>query len=153
MKWSRSIRKSIRKQIVDEQNNKCANSLLNPSINLSDYKCLLWKYSDGTFDEAGFTIDHIDEYCKTKNSHKSNIKALCTNYHTVKTRRFKINKKKYTSRELANKSNINKLNINKLNINKSNVNKLTRSKKLVSNKKKYTRRQLVNNKKKKTNTH
>jgi hypothetical protein len=134
MKWSRNIRKSIRKQIVDEQKNKCANSLLNPSINLSDYKCLLWKYSDGTFDEAGFTIDHIDEYCKTKNSHKSNLQALCPNCHAVKTRRFQINKRKYTSSELANKSNINKL---------------IRSKKLVSNKKKYTRRQLVNNKIKK----
>ena len=134
MKWSRNIRKSIRKQIVDEQNNKCANSLLNPSINLSDYKCLLWKYSDGTFDEAGFTIDHIDEYCKTKNSHKSNLQALCPNCHAVKTRRFQINKRKYTSRELA---------ISKLNVNKHNV------KKLVKSKKKYTRRQLVNNKIKK----
>lgn len=101
MIWTRSIRRKIKNEILVEQDNKCANSPTKPAINLADYKCLLWKYGDGVFDEAGYAIDHIDEYCKTRNSDRSNLQALCPNCHAVKTRRFQKNKKLYTSTELS----------------------------------------------------
>ena len=101
MRWKRSITKFVKKLVLQRQDYKCANSIVNPSINLSDYECLLWKYRDGKFDLAGYEFDHIDEYCHSRNSDMSNIQALCPNCHAVKTRKFLKNKKLYTSTELA----------------------------------------------------
>ena len=103
-------RKSISKKIIDEillnQNGKCANTPSRPAINLSDYKCLLWKYQDGVFDESGYEIDHIDEYSiLSKQSdidvnHISNLQALCPSCHKVKTKKFRKQKNTFTSSEL-----------------------------------------------------
>jgi hypothetical protein len=101
MRWKRTITKFTKKIILQMQDYKCANSISKPSINLSDYECLLWKYRDGKFDLAGYEFDHIDEYCHSRNSDISNIQALCPNCHAVKTRKFLKNKKLYTSTELA----------------------------------------------------
>lgn len=109
MRWKRSITKIAKKLILQKQDYKCANSIVKPSINLSDYECLLWKYRDGKFDLAGYEFDHIDEYCHSRNSDMSNIQALCPNCHAVKTRKFLKNKKLYTSTELASGLSCNEL--------------------------------------------
>ena len=73
-----------------------------PSINLSDYSCLLWHYQDGSFDQSGYEFDHIDEYSITNNNTLENIQALCPMCHSVKTKKFKNNRNFFTSTELAN---------------------------------------------------
>lgn len=98
----RKLTESIKKHIVNKQHYKCANK---PGANLKgleNYKCLLWKETDlglkGIFDEAGYEIDHINEYCITRNDSDDNLQALCKSCHIVKTKRFmmerKINDKK-----------------------------------------------------------
>ena len=64
------------------------------------YDCLLWKYNDGQFDEAGYQIDHIDEFCLTGNNDISNLQALCPNCHAVKTKRFLKKKRKFTTEQI-----------------------------------------------------
>jgi hypothetical protein len=102
----KTITPKIKKLIVEKQGNKCANSLYNPALNLSDYKCLLWKYENGYFDDSGYDIDHIDEVSRTKDNGFENLQALCHNCHAVKTRKFKENKTYFTSTELHNGAGI-----------------------------------------------
>ena len=104
--YRKTITPKIKQQILDKQENKCANSLYNPAINLSDYQCLLWKYENGYFDESGYDIDHIDEVSRTKDNGLDNLQALCHNCHAVKTKKFKVNKTYFTSTELHNGSGI-----------------------------------------------
>lgn len=99
---SRYISKKIKLNILTKQDYKCANSTHTPSTNLKDYHCLLWKYSNGEFDEAGYEFDHIDEFAKTGDNNILNIQALCPNCHAVKTKRFLKNKKTFTSKEMDN---------------------------------------------------
>ena len=98
--YKRSISLKDKQIILDRQENKCANSIGSPAYNLSSYKCLLWKYNNGYFDEAGYEFDHIDELSLTGNNKITNIQALCPNCHSVKTKKFMKNKRKYTSKEL-----------------------------------------------------
>ena len=90
---TRYIPKIIKELIAFLQNNKCGNSPFNDSNMFNGYKCLLWKYNKGKFDDAGYHIDHIIEYCISKNNHISNLQALCPNCHSVKTKIFCKNKK------------------------------------------------------------
>ncbi len=96
----RRISSADKAAILIRQNNKCANSIFQPALNLQNYQCLLWKYSDGSFDAAGPQFDHIDEFCKTLNNDINNIQALCPSCHVVKTKKFMNNKKLFTSTEL-----------------------------------------------------
>jgi len=98
--YRKTITPKIKKLILENQEYKCANSLYNPAINLIDYKCLLWKYENGYFDESGFDIDHINEVSITKDNEFENLQALCHNCHAVKTRKFKQNKTYFTSTDL-----------------------------------------------------
>lgn len=98
---SRYIPVEVRKQILINQNYKCANSPIKPALNLSDYKCLIWYYYNGTFDESGYDFDHIEEHCKTGNNSINNIQALCPNCHRVKTKRFMKQKQDFTTSQLA----------------------------------------------------
>lgn len=97
---SRYISESVKKQVLNRQNNRCANSPMRPALNLSNYQCLLWKCNDGYFDMAGCQFDHINEHCLTGDSSVSNIQALCPNCHSVKTKKFRKNKNLFTSSEL-----------------------------------------------------
>ena len=89
---SKYIPKIIKEMIAFSQNNKCANSPFNDSDMFNGYKCLLWKHNKGKFDDAGYQIDHIVEYCISKNNQKSNLQALCPNCHSVKTKKFHFSK-------------------------------------------------------------
>jgi hypothetical protein len=97
---SRKLPESIKKKILEKQLYKCANSPFFPAIGLIGYKCLLYKCGDGSFDEAGYAFDHIEEFCITKNNNITNIQALCPNCHSVKTKNFSKYKYTFTSIEL-----------------------------------------------------
>jgi 5-methylcytosine-specific restriction endonuclease McrA len=87
------ISNKIKETVVKSQNNKCANKPLNPAINLKGYMCLLWYCNDGNFDESGYQIDHIVEYCDEHNNSIDNLQALCPNCHSVKTKRYMMQNK------------------------------------------------------------
>ena len=89
------ILKKHKERIVMNQGNKCANIPDNPAANMTGYTCLLWKYKDGTFDEAGYQIDHIVEYCEEQNNNIDNLQALCPNCHAVKTKRYMMQNKPF----------------------------------------------------------
>jgi hypothetical protein len=91
-----------KKTILTNQEYKCANSIINPALNLKDYQCLLWLIQDGYFDKAGYQFDHINELCLTNNNSLDNYQALCPNCHAVKTNKFRKNKNIFTSEELDN---------------------------------------------------
>jgi 5-methylcytosine-specific restriction endonuclease McrA len=99
-KKSRYISKRDIKTVLLTQSNKCCNKPDKPAVNLRGYNCLLWKYQDGTFDESGYEMDHINEHCATSDNTLKNLQALCPNCHSVKTRRFMKNKRTFTSTEL-----------------------------------------------------
>ena len=93
----RYISVKIKNEVLINQNGKCAN---NTFINLHGYKCLLWKYQNGNFDEAGCQYDHINEFSLTNCNDKNNIQALCPSCHSVKTRVFMNNKRQFLSKEI-----------------------------------------------------
>ena len=100
------ISNKIKETIVMNQNNKCANNPCNPAANLTGYTCLLWQCNYGKFDESGYQIDHIVEYCDEQNNNITNLQALCPNCHAVKTKRYMTQKKpvdkpRLTSDELS----------------------------------------------------
>lgn len=94
-----NIKKEVRKKIAERQDNRCANKPGKNLQRLEGYVCSLWlKKGDeqGKFDEAGYQIDHIDEFCLSQNNDDENLQALCLSCHSVKTKRFNkiLNKKK-----------------------------------------------------------
>jgi hypothetical protein len=98
---SRYISVKIKEQVLIRQDYKCANSPCQPALNLSDYKCLIWIFYNGTFDESGYDFDHIDEHSISGNNSLENIQALCPNCHRVKTKRFMKQKQDFTTSQLA----------------------------------------------------
>ncbi len=65
---------------------------------LETYDCPLCNQlgeNKGSFDEAGYEIDHIIEYSITHDDNDNNLQALCNNCHAVKTKEFMRNKNKY----------------------------------------------------------
>ena len=84
----RKITESVKKSIAGKQNFKC-------KANINDYDCpLYFNGRDGTFDEAGYEIDHIEEFSIEGNEELNNLQALCPMCHRVKTKRFNQQKKK-----------------------------------------------------------
>lgn len=91
----RNVTDATKKLIAGKQTYKCENSPTNKYSMLNDYKCPLWlREGDGSFDEAGYEIDHIMEFCLSKNCNQDNLQALCMSCHTVKTKRFNIIRRK-----------------------------------------------------------
>lgn len=90
------LSESIKKQIAGQQFHKCANGPDIELYRLTNYQCPLWisPLHNGVFDEAGYDIDHIEEYSLTQNNAMDNLQALCKNCHSVKTKRF-MNKHKH----------------------------------------------------------
>lgn len=100
----RSLNKKVHDQIIKNQNNRCANSPFTSAIGVKGYRCLLWILNNGIFDESGYEIDHIDEFCKGGKTDIVNSQALCPNCHSVKTKRFTKQKGiKFTSREIEDR--------------------------------------------------
>ena len=85
------ISESIKKIVAAKQDYKCANFL--GSNIIPNYNCIYHKCRGGTFDEAGYEIDHIKEYSISKNNKLENLQALCIPCHRVKTIRFNQKKK------------------------------------------------------------
>jgi hypothetical protein len=87
--------------ILKQQNFKCANSPYNPALNLIDYNCYLWIYNNGYFDEAGYIINHINEFNLSIDNSITNLQALCPNCYAVKVKRFNKHNKYFTTSQLA----------------------------------------------------
>lgn len=92
---------TIKKQVAGRQLYKCANNKEIELIGLKGYKCPRWysTYHNGDFDEAGYDIDHIEEYCLTQDHNIENLQALCKSCHSVKTKRF-MSGKKHTKKKV-----------------------------------------------------
>ena len=99
-KNSRYIPVGVKKAVLEKQGFKCANNPFVKQLIMQGYECLLWRFNGGSFDEAGYEFDHIDEYSITFNNNVSNIQALCPNCHSVKTKNFMKNKGLFTSSEM-----------------------------------------------------
>ena len=85
----KSLSESIKKQIAGKQRFKCSNKPGSSLKYLNDYLCPLWRNGgDGSFDEAGYEIDHIIEKSIGGNNDESNLQALCQSCHKLKTKRF-----------------------------------------------------------------
>ena len=90
----KGITESVKKTIAARQSFKCANNKSDPwASSPTTYDCPLWQCRDGTFDEAGYEIDHIAEVSISGDNSVENLQALCPMCHRVKTRRF-LQKKK-----------------------------------------------------------
>ena len=87
---SRRVTESTKKNIAGRQKYKCANFPKSNLNRLSEYNCSLWANPilNGNFDESGYEIDHIDEFCNSKNDNLDNLQALCIMCHRVKTKSF-----------------------------------------------------------------
>jgi hypothetical protein len=100
---SRNLSEAKKKHVAGKQYFKCANEP-NKHINgIYNYKCPLWQINgnkQGSFDESGYEIDHIVEYCLTNNDSFDNLQALCKMCHAVKTKSFLMNDKR-----IKNKNN------------------------------------------------
>ena len=49
---------------------------------------MLIDYDKGSFDETGYIINHIKEYCETGNDSIDNLQALCRTCHITRIRNF-----------------------------------------------------------------
>jgi len=97
----RNVTDSVKRTVAAKQSFKCANHNL-----ITSYDCPLWDSSrEGTFDEAGYEIDHIKEHCVTGDDSPQNLQALCPSCHRVKTLRFMYRRTtdKRIAREQAHK--------------------------------------------------
>lgn len=96
LKKTRIIQDKVKREVLKKQEYKCANQ-----YGINGYKCLLWRYENGSFDLSGYQFDHIEEYCLTQNNSIDNIQALCPNCHAVKTKLFMKNKGVFSSIQIS----------------------------------------------------
>ena len=92
-----NLSEATKKNIAGKQHYKCANLPRSKIAGLENYKCILWNIrgeNKRCFDESGYEIDHISEYCISKNNDITNLHALCISCHRVKTKRFLIHNNK-----------------------------------------------------------
>ena len=79
---------------------QCENSPIVPATGCRGYRCPLWIYNSGVFDEAGCEIDHIVEVAQGGSNEITNLQVLCPSCHSVKTRRCAKTKWLYDSESL-----------------------------------------------------
>lgn len=82
--------------VAEQQFFKCANKLYSLLPGLDDFDCPLWQIADGSsgcFNETGYVIDHIEDYCMMGDDIINNLQALCLACHTEKTNRFMMNRR------------------------------------------------------------
>src|ERR1044071_5373644 len=92
----RNISEAKKKNIAGRQFYKCANEPGAKLQGLIEYECPLWNKlgtNKGSFDESGYEIDHIKEYCISADNSIENLQALCKMCHSVKTKRFAMRDK------------------------------------------------------------
>jgi len=89
------LSESIKKRIAGQQLYKCANKNNLQLKGIENYSCPLWNsINNGSFDESGYEIDHIEELSISNNNNITNLQALCRSCHLVKTKRFMNNNNK-----------------------------------------------------------
>ena len=107
-KRRKAIPKAVRESVAARQQFRCANQP-GPgaaAVGCKRYTCPLWALAlalaqeGGTFDEAGYEIDHIVEVSHGGADDADNLQALCPCCHRVKTRRFRTNKNMFPSPDL-----------------------------------------------------
>tara|TARA_B100000902_G_scaffold248812_1_gene235472 strand:- start:2549 stop:2890 length:342 start_codon:yes stop_codon:yes gene_type:complete len=88
----RTLTEAQKKTVAARQNFKCANK---PGNNPLTYDCPFWvRGGDGSFDESGYEIDHIVEWCVSRDDSEQNLQALCVCCHRVKTRRAAMKRRR-----------------------------------------------------------
>lgn len=121
----KNISEAVKKRIAGKQFYKCANKPDTELKGLDRYECPMWKYNienPGSFDESGYDIDHIEEYCINQNNNEDNLQALCHNCHSVKTKRFITSK---SSEPLTQKLSKNQTKSKKkISVNKTKISKI-----------------------------
>lgn len=93
IKKNRFLTQGEKNKVLALCNHKCANKPNSEFKNKYNYNCPLWQYGDGTFDVAGYEIDHIEQYSKGGKSTIENSQALCLNCHSVKSKFYTIGKR------------------------------------------------------------
>lgn len=90
-KHPRKLTESVKKRVAGRQNFECANKPGTQLEGLENTKCPMWQNESlkGNFNESGYEIDHIIEFCITQDDSESNLQALCLSCHRIKTNRFK----------------------------------------------------------------
>ena len=81
-----------KRMVAGRQSFKCANKS-GITLKSSDiYRCPLWRRPEsddrGSFDQAGYELDHIEELVTSGNNALDNYQALCRGCHSVKTKNF-----------------------------------------------------------------
>jgi hypothetical protein len=95
MSNTRKVQESTKKLVAGNQLFKCNNSPGSNLYRLEKYKCPSWSSEKkGSFDGAGYEIDHINEWSVSKNDNIDNLQALCPQCHSFKTRKFRVDKGK-----------------------------------------------------------
>lgn len=94
--------------VAGRQYYKCANRPETILRGLKDYQCPLWQISNqshrGCFDQSGYKIDHVYEFCKNYDRDINNLHALCLSCHTVKTQSYLINQNEFGHCDSNNES-------------------------------------------------
>ena len=113
---SRKVSGALKMKVAGRQHFRCANEPGSNLVGLEKYDCISWKLDDGNnkgyFDEAGYEIDHIIEHSISHDDREENLQALCKTCHSVKTKRFLMNRKtntnkQYNENEITNKNKLN----------------------------------------------
>ncbi|VBB17546.1 hypothetical protein YASMINEVIRUS_8 [Yasminevirus sp. GU-2018] len=102
MNKQRKVSDSTKKTVAGSQFFKCANSPRSRLLGLESYLCPLWQRksgNEGCFDQAGYEIDHIEEFSVSGNDNIKNLQALCKMCHAVKTKAFMQNLSKSRSKK------------------------------------------------------
>jgi hypothetical protein len=85
-----------KRMVAGRQCFKCANNLNVTLKGLETYQCPLWQKdttdNQGSFDESGFDLDHINELSTSFDNSLENFQALCKSCHSVKTKKFLMKK-------------------------------------------------------------
>ena len=94
---------ATKKHVAGRQHFRCANKPNVTLIGLEKYNCPFWCSTEheGSFDQSGYDIDHVTEYCLTKDHHVDNLQALCKCCHSVKTKNFMRNKNTIKTKYVA----------------------------------------------------
>ena len=93
----RTVTAAQKKFIAGRQFNKCANKPGAILKGFETYECPLWQRADehrGCFDQSGYDIDHIIEFSISHDDTNDNLQALCKSCHSMKTKKFAMEKKK-----------------------------------------------------------
>lgn len=86
---SRYIPDKVKRQILDRQNDRCANEPGSNLFRILGFPCLLWEGGrDGVFIGSCYEFDHVVEFSLTRDNSIGNLQCLCSSCHSLKTKDF-----------------------------------------------------------------